>query len=215
MPARRCCPAMIERGLRRISTSPRPPGLKGYAYVSAYCAAKQRAGRPHPCARGGDRDSRRHRERVCPGYTDTELVRDSSTASRRKTGRPRAELLPSTRRCADRRLIAPEEVAARRALSLLARAAAVTGTRSHRGGEPVTEDSAIPLMPRPRSRSGRTTTRSCGCGCGSFTCKEMIEGEVRGGCAKPSRSRCRASTLMGAQLDRTPEGHDARELPNA
>ena len=70
-------PGMIERGFGRIVNVASTAGLKGYPYVSAYCAAKHalvgltRALAAETATRGVTVNA------VCPGYTDTELVRDS------------------------------------------------------------------------------------------------------------------------------------------
>ena len=68
---------MIERGFGRIVNVASTAGLKGYAYISAYCAAKHalvgltRALAAETAARGVTVNA------VCPGYTDTDLLRDS------------------------------------------------------------------------------------------------------------------------------------------
>src|ERR1700716_1784031 len=71
-------PGMIERGFGRIVNVASTAGLKGYPYVSAYCAAKHalvgltRALAAEMATRGGTGNA------VCPGYTDTDLGRGSS-----------------------------------------------------------------------------------------------------------------------------------------
>ena len=92
-------PGMIERGFGRIVNVASTAGLKGYPYVSAYCAAKHalvgltRALAVETATRGVTVNA------VCPGYTDTDLVRDSIAACRRQD-RPRARRTcsPHTRR---------------------------------------------------------------------------------------------------------------------
>jgi NAD(P)-dependent dehydrogenase (short-subunit alcohol dehydrogenase family) len=122
-------PGMAERGFGRIVNIASTAGLKGYPYVSAYCAAKHalvgltRALAAETATRGVTVNA------VCPGYTDTELVRDSIDRVATKTGRPRDELLAEYAKDAPiGRLIAPEEVAAAVLYLCSPGAAAVTGT---------------------------------------------------------------------------------------
>jgi NAD(P)-dependent dehydrogenase (short-subunit alcohol dehydrogenase family) len=122
-------PGMIERGFGRIVNVASIAGLKGYAYVSAYCAAKHalvgltRALAAETAARGVTVNA------VCPGYTDTDLVRDSIKSVAAKTGRPQADVLAEYQKDAPiGRLIRPEEVAAAVVYLCSPEAAAVTGT---------------------------------------------------------------------------------------
>jgi 3-hydroxybutyrate dehydrogenase len=122
-------PGMIERGFGRIVNVASTAGLKGYAYVSAYCAAKHalvgltRALAAETAARGVTVNA------VCPGYTDTDLVRDSIKSVAAKTGRPQADVLAEYQKDAPiGRLIRPEEVAAAVVYLCSPEAAAVTGT---------------------------------------------------------------------------------------
>jgi len=122
-------PGMIERGFGRIVNVASTAGLKGYAYVSAYCAAKHalvgltRALAAETAARGVTVNA------VCPGYTDTDLVRDSIKSVAAKTGRPQADVLAEYQKDAPiGRLILPEEVAAAVVYLCSPEAAAVTGT---------------------------------------------------------------------------------------
>ena len=122
-------PGMIAAGFGRIVNVASIAGLKGYAYVSAYCAAKHalvgltRALAAETAASGVTVNA------VCPGYTDTDLVRESATRVAAKTGRTEADVLAEYRRDAPiGRLIQPEEVAAAVLYLCSPEAAAVTGT---------------------------------------------------------------------------------------
>jgi NAD(P)-dependent dehydrogenase (short-subunit alcohol dehydrogenase family) len=120
---------MIERGFGRIVNVASTAGLKGYPYVAAYCAAKHalvgltRALAAETAARGVTVNA------VCPGYTDTELVRDSISRVAGKTGRAQADVLAEyTQDAPIGRLIRPQEVAAAVLYLCSLEAAAVTGT---------------------------------------------------------------------------------------
>src|SRR5215467_732627 len=122
-------PGMIERGFGRIVNVASTAGLKGYAYVSAYCAAKHalvgltRALAAETAARGVTVNA------VCPGYTDTDLVRDSIKRVAAKTGRAQTDVLAEYAKDAPiGRLIRPEEFAAAVVSLCSPEAAAVTGT---------------------------------------------------------------------------------------
>jgi 3-hydroxybutyrate dehydrogenase len=122
-------PGMIERGFGRIVNVASTAGLRGYAYISAYCAAKHalvgltRALAAETAARGVTVNA------VCPGYTDTDLVRDSIERVAAKTGRAQADVLAEYAKDAPiGRLIRPEEVAAAVVYLCSPEAAAVTGT---------------------------------------------------------------------------------------
>jgi NAD(P)-dependent dehydrogenase (short-subunit alcohol dehydrogenase family) len=122
-------PGMVERGFGRIVNVASTAGLKGYAYVSAYCAAKHalvgltRALAAETATRGVTVNA------VCPGYTDTDLVRGSIARVADKTGRTRTDVLEEYVRDAPiGRLIEPREVAAAVLYLCSPEAAAVTGT---------------------------------------------------------------------------------------
>jgi NAD(P)-dependent dehydrogenase (short-subunit alcohol dehydrogenase family) len=104
---------MVARGFGRIIAVASTAGLKGYPYVTAYCAAKHavvglvRALALETARTGVTVNA------VCPGYTDTELVRGSLDRIEQKTGRPREEALAAMIKDNPLgRLIRPEEVAA-------------------------------------------------------------------------------------------------------
>ncbi|MFZ6719629.1 SDR family NAD(P)-dependent oxidoreductase [Undibacterium sp. Ji49W] len=105
-------PAMLEAGWGRIVNVVSTAGLKGYAYVSAYCAAKHgvigltRAVALEVAAKGVTVNA------VCPGYTETDIVKDAIANIVAKTGRTeeqaKAELAAGN---PQKRLVQPYEVA--------------------------------------------------------------------------------------------------------
>jgi NAD(P)-dependent dehydrogenase (short-subunit alcohol dehydrogenase family) len=110
--ARLVLPGMLTRRRGRIVNVASTAGLKGYAYVSAYVAAKHglvgltRALALEVAAKGVTVNA------VCPGFTETELVAKSIESIVAKTGRSeeeaRAALAASN---PQGRLITPDEVA--------------------------------------------------------------------------------------------------------
>lgn len=106
-------PGMIERGYGRIVNVASTAALKGYGYVSAYCAAKHALlGLTRSLALEAAKTGVTVNA-VCPGYTDTDLVAASLERTAQKTGRARETLLAEM--LADNplgRLIRPDEVAA-------------------------------------------------------------------------------------------------------
>ncbi|HEX2137936.1 MAG TPA: SDR family NAD(P)-dependent oxidoreductase [Microvirga sp.] len=103
---------MAERGFGRIVAVASTAGLKGYPYVSAYCAAKHavvgfvRALALETATSGVTVNA------VCPGFTDTELVAESLDRIVAKTGRSRDEALAElVKHNPQRRLVDPGEVA--------------------------------------------------------------------------------------------------------
>ena len=120
---------MMSRGFGRVVAIASTAGLKGYAYVSAYCAAKHavvglvRALALETAAAGVTVNA------VCPGYADTEMTAESIARIGERTGRSSAEALAAMLQDNPLgRLIRPEEVAAAVLFLCSAEAAAITGT---------------------------------------------------------------------------------------
>jgi 3-hydroxybutyrate dehydrogenase len=104
---------MVERGFGRIVAVASLAGLKGYAYASAYCAAKHAAVGLVRSLAAEYASTGVTINAVCPGYTDTDLVGESVNRIVRKTGRTREAALASLLAADEQdRLIAPAEVAA-------------------------------------------------------------------------------------------------------
>jgi 3-hydroxybutyrate dehydrogenase len=128
-------PGMLARGNGRIVNIASVAGLKGYAYVTAYCAAKHalvgltRALATETAARGITVNA------ICPGYTDTAMMRESIERVAAKTGRPRADVRAEYERDTPTgRLVRPQEVAAAVLYLCSPEAASVTGTTLSIGG---------------------------------------------------------------------------------
>ncbi|GJD59862.1 SDR family NAD(P)-dependent oxidoreductase [Methylobacterium dankookense] len=105
-------PGMLARKSGRIIAIASTAGLKGYAYVSAYSAAKHAAiGLVRSLALEVARDGITVNA-VCPGFTDTDLVGESLERIMQSTGRDRAAALASlTKHNPQGRLVEPGEVA--------------------------------------------------------------------------------------------------------
>lgn len=121
-------PAMLEARWGRIVNVASTAGLTGYGYVSAYCAAKHgvvgltRSLALEVASKGVTVNA------VCPGYTDTDIVREAVANIVAKTGRSEEEAL---RELASgnpqRRLVRPQEVASAVAWLCTPGAAAMNG----------------------------------------------------------------------------------------
>ncbi len=126
--SRAVLPAMVERRWGRIVSIASTAGLKGYAYVAAYCAAKHgvigltRSLALEVAQKGVTVNA------VCPGYTETELLADSVAEISASTGmsedEAREQLLEVN---PQGRFVSPEEVAEAAAWLVGPNTGAITG----------------------------------------------------------------------------------------
>jgi 3-hydroxybutyrate dehydrogenase len=130
-------PGMLERGYGRIVNVASTAGQTGYAYVAAYCAAKHgvigltRALALEVATKGVTVNA------VCPGYTETELLRASLDQITSKTSRSEEEARRILlRNNPQQRFVTPEEVANAALWLCMPGSAAITGQSiSVSGGE--------------------------------------------------------------------------------
>ncbi|MFN3392486.1 MAG: SDR family NAD(P)-dependent oxidoreductase [Meiothermus ruber] len=121
-------PGMLAAGWGRIVNIASTAGLRGYPYVSAYCAAKHGViGLTRALALELARKNITVNA-VCPGFTQTELLEASLAAIVQKTGRSAAEARAElVRHNPQGRLVEPEEVAQAVLWLCLPGSAALTG----------------------------------------------------------------------------------------
>lgn len=121
-------PSMRERPFGRIVVIASTAGLKGYAYVSAYAAAKHAVIGLVRSLALELATTRITVNAVCPGFTDTDLVAGAIDTIMKKTGRDRSDAISElTRHNPQGRLITPAEVADTVLWLCGENAAAVTG----------------------------------------------------------------------------------------
>jgi 3-hydroxybutyrate dehydrogenase len=105
-------PSMKERPYGRIVAVASTAGLKGYAYVSAYSAAKHAVVGLVRSLALELANTRVTVNAVCPGFTDTDLVAGSIDNIMKKTGRSHAQAVAElARHNPQGRLVTPAEVA--------------------------------------------------------------------------------------------------------
>lgn len=122
-------PGMTKRNFGRVVAVASTAGLKGYPYVTAYAAAKHavvgliRSLAIEVINAGVTVNA------VCPGYTDTELVRRSVADTAKRSGRSESEILATMLKNVPlARLLTPQEVAAAVLYLCSPEASAITGT---------------------------------------------------------------------------------------
>lgn len=133
-------PSMVKAGWGRIVNIASTAGLVGYRYVSAYTAAKHgvigltRAVALEVATQGVTVNA------VCPGYTDTDMVRQTIARiverTKRTSEEAMAELMSHNPQC---RLVQPDEVAHTVAWLVLPGSESITGQAiAVAGGEVMT-----------------------------------------------------------------------------
>ena len=110
--AQAALPGMLDAGWGRIVNIASTAGLAGYSYVTAYCAAKHgvigftRALALEVATKGITVNS------ICPGFTETDMLKETLHNIVSKTGRTEAEARAElAARNPQKRVVQPEEVA--------------------------------------------------------------------------------------------------------
>jgi 3-hydroxybutyrate dehydrogenase len=121
-------PEMLKANFGRIVNIASTAGMTGYAYVAAYCAAKHGVvGLTRAIAREVAMRNITVNA-VCPGYTDTDIVRQAAIKISKVTGRTHEEAVQAMAKANPQgRLIRPEEVANAVAWLCLPGSESVTG----------------------------------------------------------------------------------------
>ena len=105
-------PEMTERPYGRVIAIASTAGLKGYAYATAYSAAKHAVGGLVRSLALELASTRITVNAVCPGFTDTDLLAGSIDNIMKKTGRSRDQAIADlSRHNPQRRLVSAAEVA--------------------------------------------------------------------------------------------------------
>jgi NAD(P)-dependent dehydrogenase (short-subunit alcohol dehydrogenase family) len=136
--SRAAVPGMVKLGFGRIVNVASIAGFKGYAYVSAYCAAKHAVIGMTKALAAELVKTGITVNVLCPGYTDTDLIANAADVIAEKTGRGAAEAIDHFAKTnPSGRLITPEEVADAALWLCSAGASAVTGQAiTIAGGDP-------------------------------------------------------------------------------
>lgn len=110
---RAALPHLLEAPAGRIVNIASTAALVGYPYVTAYCAAKHGVLGLTRALALELASSRVTVNAVCPGYTETDLVRSAISNIVERTGKTAADARAAlTARNPQRRLIQPDEIAA-------------------------------------------------------------------------------------------------------